>query len=109
MWQIVRNLTFADAAGCRVLICDRDAKWSEAVRARLQELERLRQRQPMDPAPLLLAHVGMGNTEAAFAVMDEAYSAHSTALPSLRVNPIYDPIRDDPRFDRLMLRIGLRP
>jgi putative transposase len=37
MWQMVRNLTVADAGGCRVLLCDRDAKWSEAVRARLQE------------------------------------------------------------------------
>ena len=37
MCQIVRNLTLADADGCRVLICDRDAKWSTAVRARLQD------------------------------------------------------------------------
>ena len=36
MWQIVRNLTRADAGGCRLLICDRDGKWSEAVRAQLQ-------------------------------------------------------------------------
>jgi putative transposase len=37
MRQIVRNLTFADVARVRVLICDRDAKWSEAVRARLRD------------------------------------------------------------------------
>jgi transposase InsO family protein len=37
MQQIVRNLTPAEAAGCRVLICDRDAKWSQSVRARLQD------------------------------------------------------------------------
>jgi hypothetical protein len=36
MSQIVRNLTLADADGCCVLICDRDAKWRRAVRARLQ-------------------------------------------------------------------------
>ena len=78
----------------------RAGQQAQARRA-LQELERLRQRQPMDPAPLLLAHLGMGNTEAAFTVLDEAYSEHSTALPSLRVNPIYDPIRDDPRFESL--------
>jgi putative transposase len=35
--QIVRNLTAGDADPCRVLICDRDAKWSRAVRARLQD------------------------------------------------------------------------
>ena len=37
MCQIVRNFTLADADGCRVLICDRDAKWSEAVRGRLED------------------------------------------------------------------------
>ena len=37
MCQIVRNVTLADADGCRVLICDRDAKWGEAVRARLED------------------------------------------------------------------------
>jgi hypothetical protein len=37
MGQIVRNLTVGDADPCRVLICDRDAKWSRAVRARLQD------------------------------------------------------------------------
>ena len=33
MWQIARNLTVADAGGLRLLICDRDAKWSASVRA----------------------------------------------------------------------------
>jgi hypothetical protein len=37
MRQIVRNLTPAEAVRCRVLICDRDAKWSPSVRARLQD------------------------------------------------------------------------
>jgi hypothetical protein len=32
MRQAVRTLTMADANPCRVLICDRDAKWSVAVR-----------------------------------------------------------------------------
>jgi putative transposase len=37
MHQIVRTLTMADAETCGVLICDRDAKWSAAVRDRLRE------------------------------------------------------------------------
>jgi len=37
MGQVARTLTIADGETCRVLICDRDAKWSEAVRARLQD------------------------------------------------------------------------
>jgi transposase InsO family protein len=37
MRQVVRTLTMVDADPCRVLICDRDAKWSAAVRERLKE------------------------------------------------------------------------
>jgi hypothetical protein len=35
--QITRTLTMADAQTCRVLICDRDAKWSASVRERLAD------------------------------------------------------------------------
>lgn len=37
MGQAARTFTVADGGVCRVLICDRDAKWSEPVRARLQD------------------------------------------------------------------------
>ena len=37
MRQVGRTLTMADAETCRVLICDRDAKWSRPVRDVLQE------------------------------------------------------------------------
>jgi transposase InsO family protein len=37
MRQVVRTLTMADAPPCQMLICDRDATWSAAVRERLEE------------------------------------------------------------------------
>jgi putative transposase len=37
MRQVARILTIADEGRCRVLICDRDAKWSEPVRNRLRD------------------------------------------------------------------------
>src|SRR5262245_60805343 len=37
MRQVVRTLTMDGADPCRLLICDRDAKWSAAVRERLEE------------------------------------------------------------------------
>ena len=79
----------------------------EQARQALEKLVQLRRRRAIDPGPLLLAHVGLGDREAAFAVLEEAYAEQSTALPSLKVNPIYDPLRDDPRFDRWLQRIGL--
>ena len=38
MRQVMRTFTMADVQPCRVLICDRDAKWSAAVRERLTEV-----------------------------------------------------------------------
>ena len=78
-------------------------------RGALEKLEQLHRHRPLDPAPMLLAQVGLGNKEAAFAWLEVAYSARSTALPSLKVNAIYDPLRADPRFDGLMRRIGFAP
>jgi transposase InsO family protein len=37
MRQVGRTLTMADAETCRILVCDRDAKWSGPVREYLQE------------------------------------------------------------------------
>jgi putative transposase len=37
MRQVARTLTIADEDRCGVLICDRDAKWSEPVRNRLRD------------------------------------------------------------------------
>jgi hypothetical protein len=39
MCQSVRNFGLVDADGCRVLIRDRDAKWSRVVRVRFQDAE----------------------------------------------------------------------
>jgi TolB-like protein/DNA-binding winged helix-turn-helix (wHTH) protein/Tfp pilus assembly protein PilF len=84
----------------------RSGQRAQARRA-LEKLEQLNRRHPMDPAPVLLAQVALGNTEEAFAWFDFAYSERSTALTSVKVNPIYDPLRADPRFHVLLRRIGL--
>src|SRR5438067_58181 len=39
MRQVGRTLTMADAETCRVLICDRDAKWSEPVHELLHDAD----------------------------------------------------------------------
>jgi putative transposase len=56
MRQVGRTLTMADAGGCGVLICDRDAKWSREVRQLLGEAgftscRRRRKRRMRMPTP----------------------------------------------------------
>jgi TolB-like protein/DNA-binding winged helix-turn-helix (wHTH) protein/Flp pilus assembly protein TadD len=78
----------------------------EARRA-LEKLQQLNRRQRMDPAAIALAYVGMDNKDEAFAWLQKTYSEHSNALTALKVDPIYDPLRSDPRFQELLRRVGL--
>ena len=55
MRQLVRTLSMADGEVCRILICDRDATWSAAVRERLREAG-VRVVQPPYQAPNAHAH-----------------------------------------------------
>ena len=38
--------------------------------------------------------------------LEKAYAQHSSGLTTLKVDPAYDPLRDDPRFQNLMRRVG---
>ena len=78
----------------------------EARRA-LEKLQHLNRRRQMDPAAIALAYVGMDNKDEAFAWLEKAYSEHSNTLTALKVDPIYDPLRGDPRFQNLLHRVGL--
>jgi hypothetical protein len=49
----------------------------------------------------------MNNKDEAFVWLQKAYSEHSNAVTTLKVDPIYDPLRSDPRFQDLMGRVGL--
>jgi TolB-like protein/DNA-binding winged helix-turn-helix (wHTH) protein/Tfp pilus assembly protein PilF len=84
----------------------RSGEQAEARRA-LEKLQQLNRRQQMDPAAIALAYVGMDNKDDAFAWLQKAYSEHSNALTALKVDPIYDPLRSDPRFQELLRRVGL--
>lgn len=77
------------------------------ARHAMEKLQGLYRRQHIGPDPMLWAYVGMGDTDEAFTWFEKAYAAHSNLLTSLKVNPAYDPLRGDPRFQRLLRRVGL--
>jgi TolB-like protein/DNA-binding winged helix-turn-helix (wHTH) protein/Flp pilus assembly protein TadD len=84
----------------------RSGQQAPAQRA-LEKLEELNRRQPVDPSAILWAHVGMRNKDQAFVWLEKAYSQHSNALVTLKVEPAYEPLRSDARFQDLMRRVGL--
>ena len=77
------------------------------ARRALVKLEELNRHQQLDPGPFLAAYIGMGDKELAFAWLEKAYSQHSNVLEALKVEPCYDFLRGDPRFQDVMRRVGL--
>ncbi len=70
-------------------------------------LQRLNQRQRVDPAVFVPAYIGLGDNQQAMAWLERAYIQHSNIITALKVDPVYDPLRPDPRFRELLLRVGL--
>ena len=53
-------------------------------------------------------YVALGEKDKALAELNKAYENREPSLRSLRVDPLLDPLRDDPRFADLMGRMGLK-
>jgi len=56
-----------------------------------------------------MIYIGLGEREQAFDWLEKAYDERAWQLGFLKVEPIFDPLRPDPRFTDLMRRTGLIP
>lgn len=71
-------------------------------------LERLQRAEGyVSPFAFVSAYTSLGDVDAAFEWLERAYDARDRAVLLLKVNPGYDPLRSDPRFDALVERVGL--
>jgi TolB-like protein/DNA-binding winged helix-turn-helix (wHTH) protein/Tfp pilus assembly protein PilF len=78
------------------------------VQHALAELAKLKPSWPNEPTAMLsVAYIGAGRKEAALLTLEDAYRTHSNTLTALKVDPIYDPLRGDPRFQELLRRVRL--
>jgi predicted Zn-dependent protease len=73
----------------------------------LDELLGLHRRKPIDAIVFADAYAGLGDRNQTIAWLEKAYAQHSAELVSLKVNPSYDSIRSDPRFQDVVHRVGL--
>jgi len=61
------------------------------------------------PAQIAIGYLGLDDRDAAFAWLERAYAEHSQVLTFLKMDPMFDPLRSDPRYADLIRRIGLTP
>ncbi len=79
---------------------------AEARRA-LEKLALMNRRSKIDPLAFVAPYIGLGDKDEVFAWLDKALANHSPGLTALKVDPIYDPLRSDPRFKAVLKKVGL--
>jgi eukaryotic-like serine/threonine-protein kinase len=78
---------------------------TEALRI-LEDLETRSQSHYVSPLDIATVHLALGDRDATFALLERAVQTHTGGLVFLAVDPRYDPVRRDPRFQNLLRRIG---
>ena len=73
----------------------------------LSELLELSKRRYVTPAALVNVYIGLGQNDQAFVWLEKTFQERSNYLTYLKVFPIIDPLRSDPRYVDLVRRIGL--
>ena len=82
-------------------VSGRQAQAAEA----LGELERLSARRFVTSYGIALVHAGLGQNDAAFASLNNAFDERSSWLVWLRLDPRWNGLRSDPRFTLLVSRM----
>ena len=79
---------------------------SEAVQM-LDDLIKLATQRYVAPYFLAGIHIGLGENEHAIELLEKSYEEHSHWLIYLHMDPSMDGLRQDPRFQDLLRRVGL--
>jgi TolB-like protein/DNA-binding winged helix-turn-helix (wHTH) protein/Flp pilus assembly protein TadD len=73
----------------------------------LNELLELNERRYVTPASVAYVYIGLGDKEKTFVWLEKAFAERSNFIAYLKVVPIVDSLRSEPRFTDLVRRVGL--
>jgi TolB-like protein/DNA-binding winged helix-turn-helix (wHTH) protein/Tfp pilus assembly protein PilF len=80
---------------------------AEEARGTLRQLQEMNRREPSDPQLFVWPYIGLGEKQKALDSLRLAYASHSNIITSLKVEPAFDSLRDEPQFQDLLRRVGL--
>jgi TolB-like protein/DNA-binding winged helix-turn-helix (wHTH) protein len=78
------------------------------ARQALQKVEDLSRKWQADPTQfMIVSYSGIGDKENCLTWLEKAIRERTNVPTGLKVDPLYDPLRSDPRFQALLRRVGL--
>lgn len=81
---------------------------AEDARRILSELEARGRQSYVTPLAPAIVHIGLRNDDRAFELLEKARDAGDPWLTENNFDLLFDPLRGDARFDRLLERLGTR-
>lgn len=94
-------------AGWEAYVYGRAGERAKAWQA-LQKVEELSRKWQVDPTQfMIVSYSGIGDKEKCLAWLEKASRERTNIPTGLKVDPLYDPLRSDPRFQQLLRRVGL--
>ena len=89
--------------GCAYALAGKKSQAQKVV-AQLHEASKIHY---VPPYFMGLIHAALGEKDKAFSWLEKAYEEHDSYLVRLKVEPVMDPLRADPRFKKLLSRMNL--
>lgn len=83
--------------------------WEELQLKHLERMEEKARTEKVNPFWLANLYVRLGRKEEAFVWFEKTFEAHDVYILQFKIEPGYDILRDDPRYAKLLGRIGLQP
>ncbi len=77
------------------------------ARESLARLMAWREDRWVSPYSIGVLHIALGEVDEGFRWLEQSYEDHDPRLPFLKVHPAMDPVKEDPRYQELLARIGL--
>ena len=79
------------------------------ARKYLEKLESMQKTQWVPASCFAIVHLGLGDHNQSLGFLEAACERREMAVTGLKVHPMYDPLRSEPRFQRVLQRVGFLP
>jgi len=101
-WRRIDNQPWAEAMLAN--LAAKEGHDDQALK-HLEKVEDWYQYSQSDPLPMVPAYISLGAKDKALHYLEIAVQKHAPGVTALKVDPVYDPLRNDPRFHVLLQRL----